>query len=144
METVVQDLLPCASVICNWSDKDFCVLGEEQNRQNDEPRWPRGRTLLRWSEDKLNSHSHSALAATDPNYFSTDMEPMLFHSLFTRSIHPEDYLSLSLYRQVDPTHSLPKDTIQYPAETDIQCIFCCGTNMDWKIENNSSILNMVK
>lgn len=36
METLVLDQLPSDFVGCNWSDKAFCVLEEEENRQGDE------------------------------------------------------------------------------------------------------------
>ncbi len=36
VETLVLDQLPSHFIGCNWSDKAFCVLEEEENRQGDE------------------------------------------------------------------------------------------------------------
>ncbi len=56
VETLVLDQLPSHFIGCNWSDKAFCVLEEEENRQGDEQDG-RGGTPPRWSEEMLNFHS---------------------------------------------------------------------------------------
>lgn len=91
---MVLDWLPSDFVGCNWNDKAFCVLEEEENRQGDEQDGRGDKPLHGGLKKILNSYSHSALTASDPDHSSTNMEPMLLHSvaltfsIFMPFIHP--------------------------------------------------------